>query len=245
MNSKFRWIFTFAGSIALSVFPMVGYTTDEHSSHEEHAQHETMKGDPYTLSTCPVSGQKLGSMGDPITLIHEGRQIQLCCSGCQAKFEKEPQVYLEKIDKEMIEDQLPYYPLETCLVSGQKLTAMGEPINRIYNNRLMRFCCNACIAGFEKDPEAFLTKLNAAVIEKQKDSPSLKMCVVSKEENGSMGKGIDLVIANRLVRICCASCEKPIYENPQKYLSQLEPFKHLYSDTHNAVEQPHSDEHKQ
>jgi YHS domain-containing protein len=243
MKTNFKNLFSIAGTLAVFILPLIGYAQHDHASHTANTEHEKMVGDPYTLPTCPVSGQKLGSMGDPITVIHEGRQIKLCCTGCQAKFEKEPQAYLEKIDKEMIEDQLPYYPLETCVVSGQKLTAMGEPINRIYNNRLVRFCCNNCVAGFEKDPEAFLTKLNAAVIEKQKDSPALKMCPVSNEENGSMGEGINLVIANRLVKLCCPSCEKPILDNPQKYLSKLDSFKSLYSSESKSNEIQHSSEH--
>ena len=244
MNNNFKILFTITGTLAVTILPLMGYAQHDHTSHSVSAEHEKMKGDPYTLSTCPVSGQKLGSMGDPITVMYENRQIILCCAGCQAKFEKEPQTYLEKVDKEMIKDQLPYYPLDTCIISKQKLTAMGEPINRIYNNRLVRFCCNNCVAGFEKDPETYLTKLNAAVIEKQKDSPTLKMCVVSNEENGSMGKGIDLVIANRLVRVCCGGCVKPIYTNPQKYLSKLDSFKQMQSESQVTKEHQHSSDHK-
>lgn len=228
MNNKLNWMFSFVSSVVVSVSSLSGYSADEHSTHVEK---DKLKGDPYTLSTCPVSGKKLGSMGDPIKVMYEDRQILLCCAGCQTKFEKEPQDYIEKIDKEMIEDQLSYYPLDTCIISKQKLTAMGEPINRIYNNRLVRLCCNGCVAKFEEDPDTFINTINAAVIEKQKDSSSLKMCPVSNKENGTMGEGINLVIANRLVKLCCPSCEKPVLENPQKYLSKLDSFKELYSDS--------------
>lgn len=244
MQTTFKTFFTIAGTLAVSILPMIGYAQHDHASHTDNTVHEKTVGDPYTLLTCPVSGQKLGSMGDPITIMLEDRQILLCCAGCQAKFEKDTESYVSKIDQMMIEDQLPYYPLETCVVSKQKLTAMGEPSNRIYNNRLIRLCCNACVAGFEKDPESFIDNINAAVIEKQKDSPSQKMCVVTNEENGSMGKGIDLVIANRLVRVCCAGCVKPIYDNPQKYLSKLESFKTLYTSSNHSSESEHTSEHK-
>ena len=33
-------------------------------------------GDPYPLTTCPVSGEKLGEMGPPVVYLHEGREIR-------------------------------------------------------------------------------------------------------------------------------------------------------------------------
>ncbi len=33
---------------------------------------------PYTLTTCIVSDNKLGSMGDPITKVHDGQEIKFC-----------------------------------------------------------------------------------------------------------------------------------------------------------------------
>ena len=55
-------------------------------------------GEPYPLSVCVVSGEKLGSMGDPVTMVYEGRQIKFCCAGCKGDFEKEPAKYLAMID---------------------------------------------------------------------------------------------------------------------------------------------------
>ena len=53
---------------------------------------------PYPLKTCVVSGQELGSMGEPIRLVHEGREIKFCCKGCDGKFLKDPKPYLAKIE---------------------------------------------------------------------------------------------------------------------------------------------------
>ncbi|MBZ0255003.1 hypothetical protein K8I31_03015 [bacterium] len=123
----------------------------------------------------------------------------------------------------MIKDQLPFYPLETCLVTKQKLTAMGKPVDVIYKNRLVRFCCNNCVAQFEKDPDEYIRQLNAAVIQQQKDDYPLENCPASGEKlGGSMGDPIDIVIANRLVRLCCPSCQKMLQENPSEYLSKLD-----------------------
>ena len=53
---------------------------------------------PYPLQTCIVSDEPLGSMGDPVVIVHEGKEIKFCCDSCQPKFEAEPAKYLPKLD---------------------------------------------------------------------------------------------------------------------------------------------------
>ncbi|HEX8324210.1 MAG TPA: hypothetical protein VF595_09880 [Tepidisphaeraceae bacterium] len=53
---------------------------------------------PYPLKTCIVSDEDLGSMGEPIVMAHEGREIKFCCGGCVTAFKKEPATYLKKLD---------------------------------------------------------------------------------------------------------------------------------------------------
>ena len=52
---------------------------------------------PYTLTTCIVSDEKLGEMGDPYVFVHEGQEIKLCCQSCKKKFDKDPATYLKKL----------------------------------------------------------------------------------------------------------------------------------------------------
>ncbi len=52
---------------------------------------------PYPLSTCVVSGEKLGDMGAPYVLTHEGREVKLCCKSCLKDFNKEPAKFTKKI----------------------------------------------------------------------------------------------------------------------------------------------------
>lgn len=54
------------------------------------------------------------------------------------------------------------YPLETCLVSGEKLGSMGKPASTVYQGQEIKFCCSHCIPDFEKEPAKFLAKLQAA-----------------------------------------------------------------------------------
>ena len=58
----------------------------------------------YPLTTCVVSGEKLGSMGDAVDYVHkeEGkpdRLVRFCCASCIKKFKKDPAKYLAKLDE--------------------------------------------------------------------------------------------------------------------------------------------------
>ncbi|MCC5829144.1 MAG: hypothetical protein JJU36_06815 [Phycisphaeraceae bacterium] len=53
----------------------------------------------YPLDTCVVSGEKLDSMGGPITVEVEGRQVKLCCDGCIDALNENPERYLSKLDE--------------------------------------------------------------------------------------------------------------------------------------------------
>lgn len=50
---------------------------------------------------CPVTGEPLGSMGDPIPVTVQGRTIQVCCQGCVAAVRKNPEKYLKIVDDEL------------------------------------------------------------------------------------------------------------------------------------------------
>ncbi|MCX6894809.1 MAG: TRASH domain-containing protein, partial [Verrucomicrobia bacterium] len=54
------------------------------------------------------------------------------------------------------------YPLQTCLVSGEKLGEMGKPFIYTHEGREVRFCCKNCLKDFKKDPAKYLKKLDEA-----------------------------------------------------------------------------------
>jgi len=116
------------------------------------------------------------------------------------------------------------YPLDTCVVSGDKLGgSMGKPVNFDYKGREVRFCCKACIKDFKKDPAKYLKKLDDAVISQQKPTYPLGTCVVTGQKlDGPMGAAIDYVYKNRLVRFCCKSCPAKFNQNPDKYLALID-----------------------
>lgn len=50
--------------------------------------------------TCPVSGHDLGSMGPAIPVTVKGQTIYVCCRGCVAKVQRDPDGYLRKVEAE-------------------------------------------------------------------------------------------------------------------------------------------------
>jgi hypothetical protein len=55
--------------------------------------------EPYPLDDCLVMDSALGSMGDPVTLVYQGRELKFCCEPCVAAFEQDPGYYLGKLDE--------------------------------------------------------------------------------------------------------------------------------------------------
>lgn len=47
--------------------------------------------------TCPVTGEPLGSMGAAIPVTVKGQTIYVCCRGCVAKVQRDPDGYLRKV----------------------------------------------------------------------------------------------------------------------------------------------------
>jgi hypothetical protein len=63
------------------------------------ADKPAQKVKPFTLTTCPVSGEKLGEMGTPFTFTNDHREIKLCCKSCKKDFDKDPAKYVKQIEE--------------------------------------------------------------------------------------------------------------------------------------------------
>ena len=53
------------------------------------------------------------------------------------------------------------YPLDTCIVSGEKLGSMGKPHVIVRDGQQVKFCCAGCEDDFNKEPEKFLKEIAA------------------------------------------------------------------------------------
>ncbi len=54
------------------------------------------------------------------------------------------------------------YPLDTCIVSGEKLGEMGSPYVFVHEGREIKLCCKGCLKDFKKDSAKYIKKLEEA-----------------------------------------------------------------------------------
>lgn len=113
----------------------------------------------YPLTTCPIGKGPLDSMGGPVNMIVGNRLILLCCDSCRSGVLKDPLAVIAQLDDAAATAQRDTYPLDTCVVTGQKLGSMGEPVERTAGGQLVRFCCAGCFYAFDTDPGKYLSKL--------------------------------------------------------------------------------------
>jgi YHS domain-containing protein len=52
------------------------------------------------------------------------------------------------------------YPLKTCLVSGEELGSMEDPVVVNHQGQEIKFCCKDCVKSFNKEPDKYLKKLD-------------------------------------------------------------------------------------
>ena len=119
------------------------------------------KATPYPLTTCLVSDEKLGGPEEPpVSLVHDGQEFRFCCKKCIKKFNEDPAKYHALLQQEIVKAGKASYPLDTCVVSGEKLDQ--DAYDYVYQGQLVRFCCKKCVKEFDADPAKFLSKIDAA-----------------------------------------------------------------------------------
>ncbi|MFG0242300.1 MAG: hypothetical protein ACF8R9_05875 [Phycisphaerales bacterium JB054] len=172
----------------------------------------------YPFDTCIVTGEKLGE--EAINHVHNNRLVRLASAGAAAAFKADPAKFLEALDTKIVEVQLADYPMDNCPVGGP-LGSMGEPIDFIYMNRLVRLCCGGCEKSLANEPAKYMAKLDKAYADAQRDAYPLDTCVVAGGKLGSMGEPVEIVAGTQVVRFCCKGCLPKFEADPQMYLSTL------------------------
>jgi YHS domain-containing protein len=111
------------------------------------------------------------------------------------------------------------YPLETCVVSGEKLGGdMGEPYVFTYEGREIKLCCKSCKKDFDKAPAKFVAKVDEAAKGVKPDK--LTTCVVSGEKLGD--DAYVFITKGQEVKLCCKDCLKEFNKDSAKYLKKIE-----------------------
>lgn len=115
------------------------------------------------------------------------------------------------------------YPLATCAVSGQALGSMGEAVIENVDGREVRLCCGGCTGKLKADPKKYLAKVDAKIIETQKARYPLDVCLMMGEAlEGEHAETTDVVVGNRLFRLCCGGCVRGLNKNPAKAFKKLD-----------------------
>lgn len=72
------------------------------------------------------------------------------------------------------------YPLDYCVVSGDKLGSMGPTIDFVYQdpskgiNQDIKFCCSDCKPKFLNDPDKYMAIILKAEADQAKNPPASK-----------------------------------------------------------------------
>ena len=105
---------------------------------------------------CPVSGQKLGSMGKPVRTMVDGHTAFLCCKGCVGK--KPDAEHLKTVYANLAAAQ------EICPVMKKPLPK--KPASFVVEERLVFVCCPPCSRKIKAEPEKYFAVIDQKLEEK-------------------------------------------------------------------------------
>ncbi len=188
---------------------------------------------------CPVSGMPVKAGMEVET---KDGNIGVCCGKCEAAVEAwsaekkaqfvanhTAQADAKKADAKAAPawDGEPYL-LTTCAASGRSIDVKDTPTTKVVDGRELKFCCGGCAAAVAKDPARFLPKVDKVQIKAQAAIYPVETCCVSGEplmEKNAEGKmeytGTDIIVKNRLFRVCCKMCAKKVLDKPGAYALKL------------------------
>jgi len=89
---------------------------------------------PEEQGVCPVTGAKLGSMGEPIAVEVEGRKVWVCCAGCPEKLQAEPAKYLARLSPAP-RDQVLSVPESAVVDTGKRKVVYVESEPGVFEGR--------------------------------------------------------------------------------------------------------------
>ena len=84
-----------------------GSSSTENDTTESSETPSSASTDAYPLDACVVSGEKLGSMGTPVVIKHEGIEVRFCCKSCLPDFKADPKKFLAMVKAGKVEPSAP------------------------------------------------------------------------------------------------------------------------------------------
>ncbi len=133
-----------------------------------------MKNGPDASGTAtvldPVCGMRVDPNAGKPSTEYRGETYWFCCNGCQAKFEADPEKYLEGHREPMDHGShrhgheshagpmsAPAAESATDPVCGMSVDPRAGKPSTEHEGETYWFCCNGCKTKFEADPEKYLT----------------------------------------------------------------------------------------
>ncbi len=116
---------------------------------------------PQSQTHCPVMG---GVIDSTVFTDIQGQRVYHCCPMCSDVLKADPDKYFKRAGAQNIVFE---NIQTTCPVSGKELSE--KQVYTDYQGRRVYFCCEKCIAEFDKDPADYLSRLDG--LSPQKDSP--------------------------------------------------------------------------
>lgn len=110
------------------------------------------------------------------------------------------------------DDKLPAgakpYPLDTCIVSDEKLGTMGKPVVFVFENQEIKLCCKECRKDFDENPKKFLEKINKP---SKETKPSAPAATQSQSESTVVQLTVDGLVCN----FCASNITKTFTNLPE------------------------------
>ncbi|WP_231936459.1 hypothetical protein [Bythopirellula polymerisocia] len=113
---------------------------------------------------CPVSGGKLGSMGESIPVTVGDQTVYVCCAGCVDAVKEHPEKYLAvkptlTVTPTTEADAAAIALQKVCPVMDEPLGGMGTPYKTVVEGRVIYLCCPGCAKLLHANPTEYLAKL--------------------------------------------------------------------------------------
>ncbi|GMV26684.1 MAG: hypothetical protein AMXMBFR58_27150 [Phycisphaerae bacterium] len=122
----------------------------------------------YPTSFSIVSNRSLPD--DATEFIWMNRLIRVCDADEQSTFLANPEVFIQKLDRAVIDYRLPRYDIDKCLVQGVELDE-DSAVNVVVANRLLRVCCGDCAARVRNMPRSRIPNVDFAWARVMRDEP--------------------------------------------------------------------------
>lgn len=114
----------------------------------------------YPLTHCLITGQPLGSMGEPVQLDLHGVRVELCCAHCEAPAREREASLRKTLTKALNKRDRADYPLSECLACGQPLPRKAIPL--VQGSTLLLVDRRECAEGLAEQGAAWALRVREA-----------------------------------------------------------------------------------